>query len=300
MPLKSFLREPLIHFLLIGAALFLIFAVFDDPAGPQSNRILITNGQIEYLKTSFARTRQHSPTEQELEGLINGYVREEILYREALALGLDKNDSVIRRRLRQKLELMSDDLAGITIPTGDQLQQFLETNSDKFRMEPQITFRHVFLDIAQRGISADDEAVGLLEVLTNAGNKPDPDTLGDRLMLPKSFNLTPVSEIAKLFGKSFSIELINITPGKWAGPVQSGYGLHLILVTEHVAGRLPRLDEIRETVEWEWTAAHRTELKENIYNELRGKYTVVFEQQADGAKTIQAGLEAQAAQENQQ
>jgi len=299
-PLKSFLREPLIHFLLIGAAFFFIFAVFDDPAGPQSSRIVITNGQIEYLKASFARTRQNSPTEQELQRLIDGYVREEILYREALALGLDKNDSVIRRRLRQKLELMSDDLAGITIPTEDQLQQFLETNSDKFRIEPQIAFRHVFLDIAQRGISADDDAVNLLEVLTNAGNKPDPGTLGDRLMLPKSFNLTPVSEIAKLFGKSFSIELNNITPSKWTGPVQSGYGLHLILVTENVAGRLPRLDEIRETIEWEWTAAHRTELKETIYNELRGRYTVVFEQQAGGAKTIQAGLEANAAQEYQQ
>jgi PPIC-type PPIASE domain len=299
-PLKSFLREPLIHFLFIGAALFLIFAVFDDPAGPQSNRIVITNGQIEYLKASFARTRQHSPTEQELRGLINGYVREEILYREALALGLDKNDSVIRRRLRQKLELMSDDLAGITIPTDDQLQQFLEANSDKFKIGPQIAFRHVFLDIVQRGISADDEAVGLLEVLTKEGNKPDPDTLGDRLMLPKSFNLTPVSEIEKLFGKSFSVELDDITPGKWTGPVQSGYGLHLILVTEHVAGRLPRLDEIREIIEWEWTAAHRTKLKENIYNELRGRYTVVFEQPADGAKAFQAASEVRAAQENQQ
>ena len=298
--MKSLLREPLIHFLFIGAALFLFFKVLDDSAGPQSSRIVITNGQIEYLKASFARTRQHSPTEQELQGLIDGYVREEIFYREAVALGLDKNDSVIRRRLRQKLELMSDDLAGITIPTDHQLQQFLETNTDKFRIEPQIAFRHVFLDIAQRGISANDEAVGLLEVLTNAGNKPDPDTLGDRLMLPKSFHLSPVSEIAKLFGKSFSIELNNIIPGKWTGPVQSGYGLHLVLVTEHIAGRLPHLDEIRETVEWEWTAAHRTELKENIYNELRGKYTIVFEQQADGAKTIQAGLEAQAAQENQQ
>ena len=296
--MKSFLREPLIHFLLIGASLFLIFAVFDDPAGPQSSRIVITNGQIEYLKASFARTRQHFPTEQELQRLIDGYVREEIFYREALALGLDKNDSVIRRRLRQKLELISDDLAGITIPTDDQLQQFLETNSDKFRIEPQLAFRHVFLDIAQRGNSALDEAARLLAVLSDKGSETNPETLGDSLMLPRTFPPTPVGEIAKLFGKSFSTELKNITPDKWTGPVQSGYGLHLILVTEHAVGRLPRLDEIRETIEWEWTAAHRSELKENIYNELRGRYTIVIEQQADGAKSIQAGLEAQVAQEN--
>ncbi len=111
--MKFFLREPLVHFLLIGATLFLIFAIFDDPAGPQSSRIVITDGQIEYLQASFARTRQHTPTEQELRGLIDDYVREEIFYREALALGLDKDDTVIRRRLRQKLELMSDDLAGL-------------------------------------------------------------------------------------------------------------------------------------------------------------------------------------------
>ncbi|MBW1786041.1 MAG: peptidyl-prolyl cis-trans isomerase [Deltaproteobacteria bacterium] len=298
--MKSLLREPLIHFLLIGAALFLVFEVFDDPAGPQSSRIVITNGQIEYLKASFARTRQHSPTEQELQGLIEGYVREEIFYREALALGLDKDDTVVRRRLRQKLELMSDDLAGITTPSDDQLQQFLETNSDKFRTEPQIAFRHVFLDIAKRGNSALDEAARLLAVLSDEGSESNPDTLGDRLMLPKTFHLTHVSEIAKLFGESFSLELINRKPEQWIGPVQSGYGLHLVLVTGHVAGRLPRLDEIRETVEWEWTAANRKELKENIYNELREKYTVVFEQQSDGANTIQAVSEAQAAQENQQ
>jgi len=298
--MKFLMREPLVHFLLIGAALFLLFELFDDPVGQQSSRIVITEGQIKFLKASYARTRQRTPTKVELQGLIDGHVREEILYREALALGLDKDDSVIRRRLRQKLELMSDDLAGIVIPTDGQLQQFLETNADKFRIEPQIAFRHVFLDIAQRGISADDEAVRLLALLSNEGDRSDPDALGDRLMQPKSFNLTPVSQIARLFGTSFSLELTNLPPGKWAGPVQSGYGLHLILVIEYVAGRLPRLDEIREAVEWEWTAAHRKELKENIYNELRERYTVVFEQQKGEVENIQTVSEVQAVLENQQ
>ena len=297
--MKSLLREPLIHFLLIGAALFLLFEVFDDPVGPQSSRVVITNGQIAFLKASFTRIRQHSPTEQELQGLIDGYVREEIFYREALALGLEKDDPVIRRRLRQKLELMSDDLAAITIPTDDQLQQFVETHPEIFRTEPRIAFRHVFLDIAQRGNAALDEAARLLAVLSDAGSDSNSETLGDRLMLPKTFQLTHASEIAKLFGESFSRELINSKPGQWIGPAQSGYGLHLVLVTEHVASRLPRLDEIRKTAEWEWTAANKKALKENIYNELREKYTVVFEQPAGGAKTSQATSEAQAAQENQ-
>ncbi|MFW2367958.1 MAG: peptidyl-prolyl cis-trans isomerase [Desulforhopalus sp.] len=297
--MKSLLKEPLIHFLFIGLVLFLIFEMFNDPTGSQSSRIVITNGQIEFLKASYARTRQRTPTEVELQGLIDGYVREEILYREAMALGLDKDDPVVRRRLRQKLELMGDDLAGIVVPTDDQLQQFLETNAAKFKIEPQIAFHHVFIDIAKHGISADDEAARILAILSAEGDSIDPGALGDQLMQPKSFNLTPVSQLAKLFGSSFSLEISNYPPGKWAGPVQSGYGLHLILVIEHVAGRLPQLDEIRETIEWEWTASHRKELKENIYNELRGRYTVVFEQQEGEAKNIQAISEVQAAQENQ-
>jgi hypothetical protein len=298
--MKSLLREPLIHFLFIVAALFLLFELFDHPVGPQSSRIVITNGQIEFLKASFTRTRQRSPTKEELQGLIDGHVREEIFYREALALGLDKDDTVIRRRLKQKLELMSDDLAGITIPSDEDLQQFMETHAERFRTEPQIAFRHVYLNVYQRGNSVMDEAARLLTILSDEGNKSDPDTLGDSLMLPKTFNLSPVGEIAKMFGEPFSLELINSKPGQWIGPVQSGYGLHLILVTEQVAGRLPQLDEIRETVEWEWTAAHRKKLKENIYNKLHEKYIVDFEQPANGARNIQAVSTAQVAQEEQQ
>lgn len=298
--MKSLLREPLIHFLCIGAALFLLFELFDDPAGLQSSRIVITDGQIEFLKASYARSRQRPPTEQELQGLIDGYVREEIFYREALALGLDKDDTIIRKRLNQKLELMSDDIAGITIPSDEQLQEFLETHAESFRTQTRISFRHVYLNVYQRGNSAEDEAARLLALLTDEANKSDPDNLGDSLMLPKTFNLSPVNEIARMFGEPFSLELINNKPGQWRGPVQSGYGLHLILVTEHVEGKLPQLDEIQETVEWEWSAAHRKELKENIYKEIREKYTVEFEQPANGAGNIQAVSTAQAAQEGQQ
>lgn len=298
--MKSLMREPLIHFLCIGAALFLLFELFDDPVGSQFSRIVITDGQIEFLKASYARSRQRQPTGQELQGLMDSYVREEIFYREALALGLDKDDTIIRKRLKQKLELMSDDIAGITIPSDEQLQEFLEAHAERFRTKTRIAFRHVFIDVAKRGYQAADEAARLLELLSDGESKSDPDTLGDRLMLPKTYTLTPVGEIANRFGKPFSLELINSKPGEWIGPVQSGYGLHLILVTEHVAGKLLQLDEIRKTVEWEWSAAHRKELKENIYNELRGKYTVDFEQPANGITNIRAVSTAQAAQEDQQ
>lgn len=298
--MKSLSREPLIHFLFIGLVFFLLFELFNDPVGQQSNRVVVTNGQIEYLKASYARSRQRPPTDQELQGLIKRYIREEIFYREALALRLDKNDTVIRRRLNQKLELMSDDLVGIIVPSDEDLQQFMEIHPERFRIEAQIAFRHVYLNVYQRGNSVMDEAERLLAVLSEDENKSDPDTLGDSLMLPKSFNLSPVSEIAKTFGKPFSLELINSKPGQWAGPVQSGYGLHLILVTEYIESRLPLLDEIRETVEWEWSAFHRKELKENIYKEVREKYTVEFEHPVNGTRNLQTISAAQAAEEKQQ
>jgi hypothetical protein len=297
--MKSLLREPLVHFLLIGAALFIAFGLFNDPVGRQSDRILITSGQIEFLKANFTRTWQRSPTEQELQGLISSHVREEIFYREALALGLDRDDGIIRRRLMQKLEFMSDDLAAVATPSDEQLGTFLETHPESFRIEPQAAFRQVYFNIDQRGNTALDEAGRVLAELSVAGDMTDPDTLGDNLMLPKSLPLSPASEIARMFGESFSIEIMKIEPGQWAGPIRSGYGLHLVLVSEQVDGRLPALDEVRELVEQEWSAVHRKELKEAIYKKFREKYTVVFEQPPAGANPIQVISGVQAAQEVQ-
>lgn len=297
--MKSLLREPLVHFLLIGAALFLVFELFNDPAGSESDRIVITPGQVQFLKANFTRTWQRSPSDQELQGLIDSHVHEEIFYREALALGLDRDDGIIRRRLQQKLEFMSDDLAGVAAPSDEQLQQFLATHPERFRTEPQVAFRHVFLNSDQRGKSAMAEAGLLLSQLTDPANATDPDTLGDDLMLPKSFDLSPASEIASLFGETFSNAIMKIEPGHWAGPISSGYGLHLVLVSEQVAGRVPELAEVRKVVEQEWAAVHKKELKEALYRKFREKYTVVFEQPATERNPLQAVSEARAAQEKQ-
>jgi hypothetical protein len=296
---KFLLREPLVHFLLIGAALFLLFGLFNNAAGPQSDRIVITAGQIDYLKANFTRTWQRPPAEQELQGLIDSYVRDEIFYREALAMGLDRDDSVIRRRLKQKLEIMSDDLAGVAIPSEEELRQFLASHPERFRHEPQVAFRHIFLNTDQRGYTTVDEAARLLTQLSTEGDKTNPDSLGDSFMLPKSFDLSSASEIARHFGEPFSLAIMNVKPGHWAGPIESGYGLHLVLVSQHIESRLPELAEVRDVVEREWFAAHRKELKESIYKKLREKYTIVFEQLDDKRESILPVAEAQVAPEGQ-
>lgn len=294
--MKTLIREPLLHFLLIGGILFIVFGLFNNRSGGGTDRIVITPGQVDFLMANFKRTWQRPPTEQELQGLIDSHVREEIFYREALALGLDKDDTVIRRRLKQKLEIMSDDLAGVITPNDEQLQQFLETHPRSFLIEPKLAFRHVFLNVDQYGNEAGDRTEKLLARLSGEGNKVNPDTLGDSLMLPKSFGLTPVSEIARYFGKSFVDELIKIRPEKWTGPINSGYGLHLVLVTETVAGRLPELDEIRDVVERDWSVAHKKEVQDGIYKRLREKYAVVFEQPIKKGSSFKAVSEVQAAE----
>ena len=147
--MRSFLRDPLLHFLLIGAALFLIFELSDDPAGPESGRIVISSGQIEFLRANFTRTWKRPPSDKELKGLVDNYVHEEILYREALALGLDKNDRVVRQRLKQKVEMINDDLAGLADPSDEELQQYLLTVVDRTRshitMTPEQTMAQIDL-----------------------------------------------------------------------------------------------------------------------------------------------------------
>ena len=297
--MKSLLREPLVHFLLIGAALFVIFSFINNPPGKGSDRIIITPGQIEFLKANFTRTWQRPPSEKELQGLVDSHIREEIFYREALALGLDKDDATIRRRLMLKLETLSNDLAEAAAPSDEDLKSFLKANPERFRIEPQMAFSHVFINTDQRRRTAMDEAERLLAVLSDEKNA-DLDTLGDTVMLPKSFGLTRAGEISRLFGDAFTRELVTIIPGQWAGPIRSGYGLHLVKVTNTVAERLPELDEVREVVEREWFAVHRKEMQEGIYKRLRERYTVVFEQPASEKKHLQTVSVAQAAQEKQQ
>ncbi len=301
--MKKFLREPLVHFLIIGAGLFILFGLFNNPAGPQSGRIVITLGQVDYLKANFTRTWKRSPTQQEMQGLTKSYVRNEIFYREALAMGLDQGDAIIRQRLKQKLEIMSDNLAGIAIPTDEELRQFLEAHPETFSSEPQVAFRHIYFNSDQRGLAALEEANHLLAELSTPGNKKNSDMLpgmiGDYLMLPNAFDLSDASVIARFFGKPFSLDIMKIEPGLWAGPIRSGYGHHLVLVSQKIESRLPELSEVRKAVEQEWSVVHKTQFKDNLYEKLRKKYTIVFEPPDNKEESILAVSEAKAVTEQE-
>ena len=276
--MKKLLKDPLLHFLLIGAALFLVFGLIKSPAGIEENRIVITSGDIEALQANFARTWQRPPTESEVSGLIEDRVRDEIAYREAVAMGLDQGDSVIRRRLRMKMELIVEDVAGLSPPTDEDLETYLAEYRESFRQQPQVSFIHVYLNSDKRGARVEDDAREILARLSAAGIDADPESYGDPSMLPKELPLYYIKDIGRLFGVDFSRQILEVKPGAWTGPVWSSYGLHLVYVRERIEGRDPKLDEVRKEVEREWSALRRKEFKQATYKKLRERYTVTIEE----------------------
>lgn len=285
------LREPLVHFLLLGVMLFGVFALVGDRSSERTGQIVVTPGHIEHLTVSFTRTWQRPPAVRELAGLIEDYIREEVLYREAVAMGLDRDDTIVRRRLRQKLEFLTEETAEMAPPADAALQTFLQQHADVFRIEPRLAFRHVYLSRDRRGDAADAEARQLLVQLSTGDAAPDTAALGDPFLLPPEFPLSSRSEIAQLFGDAFAQQLQHIEPGRWAGPLESGYGLHLVFVRERTDGRVPALAEVRQAVQREWLAARRKEVNEQFYQHLRARYTVVVEQPKAAGNNIPTGAE---------
>ena len=272
--MKRILTEPLVHFLLIGTLLFVGFSLFESDDQLMETTITVTSSDIKILKADFERTWQRPPREAELESLIEEKIREEIAYREGLALGLDRDDPYIRRRLRMKLELMLEDISAQGSPADEELQKFLDDNREKFSQEPRYSLSQVYLNPAQRRGTLEKDAEELLDRLKQGEDQIDLDQIGDSIMLPRGIPLSPASVINRQFGSDFTSQLSDLETGIWQGPIRSGYGIHLVLIEERVEGRDPELEEIRPVVEREYELVMRKELKEKIYANLREKYTV--------------------------
>ena len=272
--IKKTMREPLVHFLLIGAGLFLLFNFTNGPAGDKPNRIVVTPGRVEQMTANFTRSRMRPPTEQEMAGLIENYLRDEIYYREALAMGLDKDDGLIRRRMRQKVEYILEDISAQADPTDETLTAFMRQRMDKYRVEAQISFQQVYLNPDRRKDMVGDARKMLVRLRAGA----DPKTLGDPIMVAHKFNFASESKIEMAFGESFAQQVLRLEPGAWTGPVISGLGGHLVMVSERKDGRIPELAEVRTEVERDWLAQSRKELKDDTFRKLLEGYEVIMEQ----------------------
>jgi hypothetical protein len=268
------LREPLLHFLVLGAAIFTAFSFVNRHETNTPGEIVVTQGTLDNLVTGFTRIWQRPPTEEELRGLVRDYIREEAAYREALAMGLDRDDTVVRRRLRQKLEFLSDDLASYTEPSEADLEAFLNANPRLFQTEPRFSFRQIYLNPQLHGANLQREEVRILEELQDAEGHASLSAFGDPLLLAESFENVSLAEVKQTFGEQFASGLSALTPGRWQGPVNSGYGAHLVFLFRRSEGHLADLTEVRDQVRREWLNAKRTETTEKFYQALLSRYSV--------------------------
>jgi hypothetical protein len=279
--MKKILCDPLVHFLLIGAGLFLLFGWKGGsapmPAGPapsSSPEIVMTRGDIEQLIDTFRRTWQRAPAEEEIDKLVEDFVRDEIFYREAMASGLGHDDSVIRRRMRLMMEFMFEDISSQAEPTEQDLLKFMEAHIEAYRVDPQIGFQQVFIDTDRRGEQAETDTLSILARLAAGA---DPTALGDTFLLGAAFPPAPLWEIQGQFGEAFGKALLELPPDQWSGPLQSAYGLHLVRIGHYTPALLPELDDIREKIKLDWAVAHQQQMKDEAYARLKQRYKVTVE-----------------------
>lgn len=265
------------HFAALALLIFAAYAVLAPPAQQAPvGSIVVSSGKIDQMAAIFARTWQRPPGPDELKGLIDDYVKEEIYVREALALGLDKDDVVIRRRLRQKMEFMTDADVDALAPSDTELQTYLDAHPDVFAERPQFAFQQVFLNPDKHRGTEESDASALLAVMrSNPG--ADPATAGDASLLPPEQPLTDIATIGSLFGPDVADAMTQAEPGVWTGPVASPFGLHLIRVTARQSGRVPPLAEIRDAVQREWANARRQEIEAQRLADLISRYTITIE-----------------------
>jgi hypothetical protein len=274
--MKRLLREPLVHFLLLGAAIFAAYSLISK-GGYDAGKIVVTRGQLEAMQEGYVRTWQRPPTREEMEGLVRDRVREEVYYREALVLGLDKDDVVIRRRLRQKMEFVSHDVAASVEPSDPELEAYLRANASAFAVDNRYSFRQVYLNPRRHGENPARDANDLLAVLKRAGDRADFASLGDPLMIGHAFSDVSAGEVGSLFGEKFAARLGTLATGEWQGPVESGYGLHLVYIVARMESGPPPLASVRKAVLREWTGARQREAESKFYQALLRKYSVTIE-----------------------
>ena len=268
-------HEPLVHFLVLGALLFVVNSFWDQWFPSQGN-IVVSEGRVRMLAENFRRTWQRPPTPPELDGLIEEHIRDEILTHEAQRLGLDRDDTVIRRRLRQKLEIITEEAAASAQATDAQLQDYLTKHVDDFRGESRVAFSQIFLDPTKRGARIDADLKSLLEQVQQRATSTNWQKLGDQLFVLKpEYALSGEREIATIFGADFSSSLLELKQGEWSGPVRSGYGVHLVKVNQIEAARPVTLADVRPLVEREWRNAQRKAGAEAQYQQLRAGYQIV-------------------------
>jgi parvulin-like peptidyl-prolyl isomerase len=268
---KKLVTSPLFHFVVIGIAAFALHGALRGSVVDDSQRIDIDEAEIARMREMWTAQWRRPPTESELDALIDSVIREEILYREALAMGLDRDDTVVRRRLAQKMEFLADDLATRAEPTREELERFLEANLERYQLPARVSFAHIYFSVDRRGAAAEGEARAALERI-RAGESPD--VLGDPFMLQRDYPLRTQQEVSQLFGSEFGKALFSMETRGWGGPIRSSYGLHLVDVRRRDESRRPELDEVLDRLRNDLLSERRSEAMDTLVDSLKERYQI--------------------------
>ncbi len=277
--MKRLLREPLVHFLVLGAALFGVYAWVDGGRGgvEPSRQIRLSLDDLSQLTLLFQAQWRREPTEDEFRRMVENKVQGEVLYREGLAMGLDKDDEIVKRRMAQKMQFLSEDVAASHVPTTTELKSWFDQHREKFALPSRLSFRHLYFSPDRRGARAKEEAAEALAKL--AGQPEDAklaQSLADPFMFQDYYRDRAPDFLGKEFGPQFALAVEKLTPGSWQGPVESGFGWHLVFVDTVIPGRIPPLEEIEGDVKTAWLSEQKATAWDKAYKDMRAKYTVLL------------------------
>jgi hypothetical protein len=289
--LRQLLREPLLHFLVIGVALFGIYCYLNrgrtgiDP----TRQIVVSLDDLRTMGAYFESQWHRAPTPQEFEAMVEDKVREEVLYREGLAMGLDKDDTIVKRRMAQKMQFLAEDVATAHEPSTAELKAGFDKNQGKFALPSRYSFRHLYFSTDKRGKNAREDAAS---VLAKIAGQPEDSKLavssGDSFMFQDYYGDRTPAAIAKEFGPQFAVALEKLKPDSWQGPVESGYGWHLVFVDTVIPGHIPAFEEIEPEVKTAWLNEQKATAWQKAYAEMRAKYTVMLPAAPSDAATTPA------------
>jgi hypothetical protein len=267
--LQRFLREPLVHFTAIGGLIFVAYAALNGPGEPAADVIVITPERIDQIAAEYESVWKRQPADDELTAMIEEDVREEVYYREAIALGLDRNDTLVRRRMRLKMEFLMDSSANVVDPVAGELEAYFAANEALYQQSPRLAFEQIYF-----GQNASPEIVASALGRLQSEPTTDLETLGQRTLLPAQLGLSSTEVVFGVFGKGFFEQLLELPVEQWVGPVESTYGVHIVRILDRLPSRTDPLEEVRKEVLRDWKLAKANEIRDRDYAERRARFIV--------------------------
>lgn len=275
----NLLREPLLQFFILGGLIYLAYAtVAPETQEDKSQSLIVNAAKVQWMQESWKKRWNRLPTRRELDGLIAQYVKERVLYNEAIKMGLDKDDTLIRRQLAKKVEFLAKDLVVYIPPNDEELQNYFQTHKEDYKGEALYSFTQIFFDPDKRGRDTLEDAKKSKEQLLQSNSiLQDTSKLGDVFMTDSYFEANTPLDIRKNFGSGFMQTVIALEPGKWQGPILSGFGVHLVYLKEIISAPEPEFEKVKENVLQDWTRFKQEQINQEFYQKLKDNYVIIIE-----------------------